>query len=199
MYLRDLRSLTQPDADSRQVATVIVHPSAVVVHIGPLQAIILRGEVLVFNIFHPITVSLVSHWPFKMEKATTSKIYHDLRCFEVLLLELVHYFEWKFNQMVPEFCDVLEGLITTQTSEQLQDLLEASISLNDFHEQVCQVSEEITQLLNCDEDMAGLYLLDRDTVDHEEAELLLEAVDNTVSSFLISKSFVFMDSKFCCH
>lgn len=121
-----------------------------------------------------------------MEKATTSKTYHDLRCFEVLLLELIHYFEWKFNQMVPEFCDVLEGLITTQTSEQLQDLLEASISLNDFHEEVCQVSEEISHLLNCDEDMAGLYLLDRDTIDHEEAELLLEAVDNTVSFFFYS-------------
>jgi len=183
LYLRDLRSFTQPDANSRQVATVIVHPGAVVVHIGPLQAIVMREQVLCFNIYHPLIVSLVSHWPYKIGRATTDRTYHELRCLEVLLLELIHYLEFRFNQMAPELCDLLESLIDTQTTEQLQNLMEASISLNDFHEEVGQVSAELRALLNSDEDMAGLYLsLNRATGDHEEAELLLEALDNTVGS-----------------
>lgn len=151
-------------------------------HIGPLQAIVMREQVLCFNIYHPLIVSLVSHWPYKVGRATTDRTYHELRCLEVLLLELIHYLEWRFNQMAPELCDLLESLIDTQTTEQLQKLMEASISLNDFAEEVGQVSAELRALLNSDEDMAGLYLSpNRATGDHEEAELLLEALDNTVT------------------
>ena len=142
----------------------------------------MKDQVLCFNIYHPLTVSLVSHWPVKVEKATTDQLYHELRCLEVLLLELIHYLEWKFNQMVPELCDLLESLIATQTPEQLQNLLDMSIRLNDFHEEVVQVSDELSQLLNSDEDMAGLYInSELPEGQHEDAELLLEALENTVT------------------
>jgi hypothetical protein len=169
------------------VATIIVHPEAVVVHIGPLQAIVMRDQVFCFNIYHPLTVSLVSHWPSKYGRATTDSRFHELRCLEVLLLELIHYLEWRFNQLAPELCDLLEGVLSTQTPEQLQDLLESSLRLNDFHEEVGQVAVELGKLLNSDEDMAGLYLTpNRATGEHEEAELLLEALDHTVRDLLLS-------------
>ena len=182
----------RPDANERQVATVIVQPNAIVVHIGPLQAIIMNNELLIFNLYHALTISLVSHWPVKIERATIDKKYHELRCFEVLLLELMHYLEWRFNQLSPELSDILENLLSTQTPEQLQSLLDGSIRLNDFYEEISQISLGLGELLNSDEDMAGLYLSSsRSDVDHEEAELLLESIQTNVffSLFLIFSFF----------
>ena len=187
----------RPDANERQVATVIVQPNAIVVHIGPLQAIIMNNELLIFNLYHALTISLVSHWPVKIERATIDKKYHELRCFEVLLLELMHYLEWRFNQLSPELSDILENLLSTQTPEQLQSLLDGSIRLNDFYEEISQISLGLGELLNSDEDMAGLYLSSsRSDVDHEEAELLLESIQTNVffSPFSYFLFFLFTPS-----
>jgi hypothetical protein len=165
------------------VATVVVQPSAVVLHVGPVQVLILKNSVLCFNIYHPLMFSLISHWPVKIAKSSIDKEFHELRCLEVVLFELVHYLEWKFNKLAPELSDVLEALISTQTPVQLHSLLECSIRLNDFHEEILQLLASFSALLNSDEDLAGLYLSGssgRSIGDHEHAEMLLEALQNTV-------------------
>ena len=205
--LRVLRSIAQADllekqsaeqdeiteSQKRKIATIVVRPHAIVLHMGALQAIIMSDKLLLFNTKNALMKSIASNFSTMINKTShtssaslthTAFLNFEFRALEALLSQLFGALDQEFQSLHPEVQRIIEGLYVSQMPEQLNELMHVSNWINDFQGRVRKVQTALNELLNSDEDMALMSISDpqkRDILDHNDAELLLEAFAHSAS------------------
>lgn len=188
LRLRDLRSLTLDNTDDSDrllsnnfvgtlYTTMLVRPTAIIFHLESIQAVVKRDRVFFFNTHSPLMKTVMSNFPVRM-KTTLGSNPFELRVVEALLVEWLDHLDREFKAIEPELEDLLESLLDRQDPPMFQRLHDLSNDLSEFEDRVARTRHVLTDLLNSNEDMAGMFLTRNNlhviTQEHDEAEMLLE-------------------------
>lgn len=99
---------------------------------------------------------------------------------ESILINVVLKLDKNSDAIIPRTRDFLKSLDDYVNQEKLKMLLTIRRDLGELDRQVDAIKSVLNEILNNDEDLAGLYLSDkvngnkRSVSDHMEAELMLE-------------------------
>lgn len=209
-YLRNslqIRDIRQVDPAFAAKPALWVRHTALVFSMERLRAIIFRSKVLLFEPEEPRT-QLAADMTCKLiaQRAHSSvPVPFEQRALEALLIQVVGVLENDFMSLKPEVHERLTELpneLTTKkldaTTKKLENLRSLKQRLSRLRSRAAVVQEILEKVLDEDEDMANMYLTEkhasrdgaRNTGDHDEVEMLLEAylqsVDEIVNQTTLS-------------
>ncbi|KAJ3041186.1 magnesium ion transporter, partial [Rhizophlyctis rosea] len=114
------------------------------------------------------------------EKIKDGAGFFEFKILEAILYDVIVELEAEQAKLIPPIQRLLNELDERISEESLKDLLEARRAVSTFGQKVDSIRTAIAQILDNDEDLAGLYLTDkaagrpRAISDHMEAELMFE-------------------------
>ncbi|GAA97109.1 uncharacterized protein L969DRAFT_54237 [Mixia osmundae IAM 14324] len=181
LQARDLRKL-----DSRVpnvVPTFLVRKSAILVNILHVRALIKRDEVWLFESTGLSSSSgLYSTFLYHLEgnlrhsNKGGNSLPYEFRALDSMLHSAMSALESEVVNVRDLVLDLLESLESDIVADRLRVLLQFSRKLAALQKRAKSVQDAINEVLDQDEDMAGMYLSDRRTTDdHSEIEMLLES------------------------
>eukprot|EP00164_Ancoracysta_twista_P015785 GFYU01026220.1.p1 GENE.GFYU01026220.1~~GFYU01026220.1.p1 ORF type:complete len:442 (-),score=54.52 GFYU01026220.1:127-1410(-) len=177
---RDLRAI---DVSYREaLPSIAVREKAILVRLQHVKAIILSNQTLLFDPRHPDVAAFIPILDARLRDSNGNQPY-EFRALEAILEEVCDLFERHVQVMSPSIHNILDNL----SYANLEQLLPLKKSLNVLDINVNGVKSCVSEVLQNDEDMAGMYLssklsgVPRSINEHEELEMLLETYDRQVS------------------
>jgi Mg2+ and Co2+ transporter CorA len=186
VQLRDLRSMTLGTGAKRKTATIAVRPGCIILHLEALQAVVQSDRVFFFNLDNPLMQRVRAEFAWRVQRTYSANPF-ELRVIESLLIEMIEELEREYEAFAPGLHALLKDLVANQEPRNLQRLHDTSNELADLEDRVEQMMRGLADLLNDDEDMAGMYLSEsaagkpRDVNDHAEVEMMLENFSHVFS------------------
>eukprot|EP00188_Purpureofilum_apyrenoidigerum_P001122 Plantae.Rhodophyta-Purpureofilum_apyrenoidigerum.ctg15821.p1 GENE.Plantae.Rhodophyta-Purpureofilum_apyrenoidigerum.ctg15821~~Plantae.Rhodophyta-Purpureofilum_apyrenoidigerum.ctg15821.p1 ORF type:complete len:465 (-),score=88.49 Plantae.Rhodophyta-Purpureofilum_apyrenoidigerum.ctg15821:260-1654(-) len=204
LQLRDFRQI---DPAFLGKPALWVRRNAIVVSLEEIRAIILHNRCFLFN------ESALTHWQvdlifsrMKEGKETSDVVEGGFQQFEFstlegLLLALTCRLERDYNSLEKDIVSWTDSLTKVLMTPVMEGFRSRKSSLNRMLSKFQHVETVFDALLDCDEDMASMYLTDihqnpgcnRSPLDHEEVEMLLENYLQVID-FLSSKGRVLLES-----
>ena len=186
---RDLRKI-----DSSVLPHILVRPSAILINLLHLRVLIQSDRVLVFDAYGSTDSYTQSLFMYDLEgklrqkqdprAPTGSATYlpYEFRALEAVLISVTGGLEAEFTLVRDPVTHILRELEEDIDREKLRHLLIHSKKLGTFEQKARLVRDAIDDLLNADDDLAAMYLTERQTTghareenDHQEIEMLLES------------------------
>jgi magnesium transporter len=189
-YLRNSlqpRDIRQVDPAFSAKPALWVRHSALVVSLEGVRAIILHNRVFLFAPDNPVVQTAIN---VIQESIKTSpdmledpNMPFEFKALEGIFITGILGLQREFNMLKPNIDSHLNELPNQLTTKMLEDLRANKQCLNQFLSRANNVRGILENLLEEDEDMANMYLTEkhnspnhsRNVVDHDEAEMLLEA------------------------
>lgn len=197
---RDLRKL---DGTLRnQLPAILVRHSAILVNLDPIKAIIRSDRVVLFEGLemqdrlhqHDFVLELQGRLQEREVVSAAGALPFELQVLEIMLQRTLQVLQDEFAAMLPMVEEHLRAVQAHVHWERLRVLLECKRTVRIFQERVQSVRNCLAELLDSDDDMAGMYLSEKqqqqrqpikDNVSsdamqrpisaHEEVELMLES------------------------
>lgn len=181
---RDLRKLD--GTLKNQLPVILVRSSAILVNLGTVKAIIRHNGVTLFEgleIEERIQQQgLIQEIKAKLSGDTSaSQQPFEFVVLETILQKTLQSLQDEFDQMEPQIEEHLAALQRYVQWDRLKILLACKMKVTLFQERVNSIKSCISEVLESDDDMAGMYLsykasrASREIAAHEEVELLLES------------------------
>lgn len=185
---RDLRKVLSA-SQRRLISGVNVREKCIILHLEHVKAIIMSDRMFLFDHTRDARVKTFSLFLPSLlyeQRATTStaagansavngNLPFELRALEAVLIEVTESLDAMLKEMTPRMLELLHDLTVVQSTANLSALVSANDSLSSFDARVQSLRHALSELLNNDEDLAGLFLTERRaTQDHGEAEELVE-------------------------
>jgi magnesium transporter len=187
---RDLRKVLSA-SQRRLISGVNVREKCIILHLEHVKAIIMSDRMFLFDHTRDARVKTFSLFlpSLLYEQRTTNgsatavatangvngNLPFELRALEAVLIEVTESLDAMLKEMTPRMLELLHDLTVVQSTANLSALVSANDSLSSFDARVQSLRHALTELLNNDEDLAGLFLTEkRATQDHGEAEELVE-------------------------
>ncbi|KAI9863153.1 MAG: magnesium ion transporter [Trichoglossum hirsutum] len=181
---RDLRKI-----DSSHLPHILVRPSAILVNLLHLRALIKHDRVLVFDAYGSTDSYTQSVFMYdlegKLRQRETSRqaggLPYELRALEAVLISVTTALEGEYQGVRGPVVRVLRELEEDIDRDKLRHLLVYSKKLGTFEQKAKLVRDAIEELLEADDDLAAMYLTakskgeERGEKDHTEVEMLLES------------------------
>ncbi|MCJ1356163.1 MAG: magnesium ion transporter [Icmadophila ericetorum] len=181
---RDLRKI-----DSSLLPHILVRPSAILINLLHLRALIQHNRVLVFDVYGSTDSYMQSVFMYDLEGRLQQKelpraaggLPYEFRALEAVLISVTSGLEGEFEGVREPVVRVLRELEEDIDREKLRHLLIYSKKLGTFEQKARLVRDAIDDLLDADDDLASMYLTERaqgktrDEDDHTEVEMLLES------------------------
>ncbi|XP_049852535.1 uncharacterized protein LOC126332387 [Schistocerca gregaria] len=182
LSLRDLRPFTNYTEGKRQIGTIVVRPTALLVNIKSIQAIIDASTLRLFNLGGDKEYDQMKQVLDKIESSSAETF--ELRCLDAILTVAVERLEEEHRLVSKNLQGVLEKVISDRSFSNLWDLREISDVVEAFEACVDQTLKAVQDVLSSDEDMAMMYLtkfasgISQPVSEHAEVEMLLESFDD---------------------
>lgn len=185
---RDLRKI-----DSSVLPHILVRPSAILINLLHLRVLIQYNRVLVFDAYGSTDSYTQSLFMYDLEgklrqkadpRAMSNNSYlpYEFRALEAVLISVTSGLEAEFALVRDPVTHILRELEEDIDREKLRHLLIHSKKLGTFEQKARLVRDAIDDLLNADDDLAAMYLTERQKSgkprvenDHQEVEMLLES------------------------
>lgn len=186
LQARDLRKLDGTLKD--QLPAILVRSSAILVNLGTVKAIIRHNGV---TLFEGIDVEerlkqleFINEIQLKLRAnahAGQNKQPFEFVVLETILQKTLQELQDEFDTLAPKVEEHLAALQKYVQWDRLKILLTCKLKVTLFQERVNSIRTCIAELLESDDDMAGMYLSHKASLfmrpinAHEEVELLLES------------------------
>ncbi|POR38780.1 Inner membrane magnesium transporter MRS2 [Tolypocladium paradoxum] len=180
---RDLRKI-----DSSNLPHILVRPSAILLNLLHLKVLIKHDRVLLFDVYGSKTSYPQSAFMYDLQGKLQQKASHgsnglpyEFRALEAVLTSVTSEMEADFEAVREPVMHILSELEDDIDREKLRVLLILSKRVSTFEQKARLVRDAIEELLEADDDLAAMYLtekqhdLSRELDDHTEVEMLLES------------------------
>ncbi|RDW92286.1 hypothetical protein BP5796_01680 [Coleophoma crateriformis] len=181
---RDLRKI-----DSSVLPHILVRPSAILINLLHLRVLIKADRVLVFDAYGTTDSYTQSVFMYDLEGKLRQKqnspsaggLPYEFRALESVLISVTTALESEFEGVREPVVRVLRELEEDIDRDKLRNLLIYSKKLGTFEQKATLVRDAIDELLEADDDLAAMYLTEknhdliRGEDDHTEVEMLLES------------------------
>ena len=183
---RDLRKI-----DSSVLPHILVRPSAILINLLHLRVLIQSDRVLVFDAYGSTDSYTQSLFMYDLEgklrqksdsRSSSNYLPYELRALEAVLISATSGLEAEFTLVRDPVVRVLRALESDIDRDKLRHLLIHSKKLGTFEQKARLVRDAINDLLEADDDLAAMYLTERQKTghsraetDHQEVEMLLES------------------------
>lgn len=188
LYPRDLRKI---DTSTIDVAPQIMvrPPNTILVNLLHIKALIKEDRVMVFDTSTPEIATKLGLFVYDLEsklKLPTSSPY-EFKALETILINVMGYLEAELKVHIRNCGSILSELEHQVDRKKLQDLLINLKSLQSYYQKALLIKGVLENLLDNDEDLAGMYLTDKSLCqnnDFEELENILEAYYGQCDEFV---------------
>jgi hypothetical protein len=180
---RDLRKVLSA-SQRRLISGVAVRNQCIILHLEHIKAVIMSDRMFLFDHQRDSRVKTFSLFlpSLLYEPRGTQSLLgsanvapFELRALEAVLIEVTESLDSMLKEMTPRMLELLHDLTVVQSTANLSALVSANDSLSSFDARVQSLRHALTELLNNDEDLAGLFLTEKHEIqDHDEAEELIE-------------------------
>ncbi|KAI8067946.1 hypothetical protein BC940DRAFT_299942 [Gongronella butleri] len=185
---RDLRTIDTRSFN--QKPSILVRPEAILINFGHMRALLKSDMVVVFDTFGSTDSYNQSVFMHDLQDRLHSKndqLPFEFKALEAILISVTSSMQSELDALevpVNRLLSDLESLVDIEEGvnrDRLRDLLKLSKKLSKFESDVTSVRDAIEDVLENDDDLAGMYLTAkrsgdaRQPNDHEEVELLLES------------------------
>lgn len=183
LYPRDLRKIDTTAIDI--IPSIIVKSSCIVFNMLHIKALIEKDRVYVFDTANPSAAAKLGVLMYDLEaklslnrgSMNTLTQYYEHRALESMLINVMSSLETDFK-MHNRLCgQILTDLENEVNRDKLRDLLIKSKDLTLFYQKSLLIREVLDELLESDDDLAGMYLTvkkkEQDD-DFADLEMLLE-------------------------
>ncbi|KAI9817497.1 MAG: magnesium ion transporter [Pycnora praestabilis] len=181
---RDLRKI-----DSSLLPHILIRPSAILINLLHLRALIKHNRVLVFDAYGSTDSYTQSVFMYDLEGKLRQRegsrqaggLPYEFRALEAVLISVTSGLEGEFEGVREPVVRVLRELEEDIDRDKLRHLLIYSKKLGTFEQKAKLVRDAIDELLDADDDLTAMYLtekargIERGEEDHTEVEMLLES------------------------
>ncbi|ODQ65559.1 Mg2+ transporter protein, partial [Nadsonia fulvescens var. elongata DSM 6958] len=181
---RDLRKVESPHASI--VPTILVRKNSILINLVHIKALVKSDMVILFDVYGTNDSKTQSVFMYDLEHKLKhgSKIMggisYEMRALEAIFISVISALDAEMKVHIMVINGILAELEEDINREKLRYLLIQSKKLTAFYQKAKLIREVIDELLEHDEDLAGMYLTakaegkPRALNDHSEMEMLLE-------------------------
>ncbi|PVH94073.1 cora-domain-containing protein [Periconia macrospinosa] len=180
---RDLRKI-----DSSILPNILVRPTAILINLLHIRALIKHNRVLVFDAYGTTNSKAQSVFMYDLDlklrqkdTAANGTLAYEMRALEAVLISVTLGLEKEFEGVSEPVVRVLMQLEEDIDRDKLRYLLVYSKKLGTFEQKARLVRDALSELLEADDDLSAMYLSEkaegkvRSEDDHTEVEMLLES------------------------
>lgn len=184
LYPRDLRKIDTTAVDI--IPSITVKSSCIVVNMLHIKALIEKDRVYVFDTANQSAAAKLGVLMYDLESKLSSRNtistntvtqYYEHRALESMLMNVMSSLETEFKMHFKICGHILSELENEVNRYKLRDLLIKSKNLTLFYQKSSLIREVLDELLENDDDLAGMYLTVKKTEaedDFADLEMLLE-------------------------
>ncbi|KAK6458861.1 mitochondrial magnesium ion transporter [Scheffersomyces xylosifermentans] len=190
LFPRDLRKI---DTSSIDVApSIMIRTNTILVNLLHIKAIIKKDMVMVFDTSTPSIATRLGLFMYDLEmklKLPAGGIPYEFRALECILISIMSYLEAEVKMHISSCGLILSELEDHVDRGKLQELLIKSKKLSSFYRKAVLIRDVLDELLDNDEDLAGMYLtevkkFDPKVEDYEDLEMILESYYKQCDEFV---------------
>lgn len=183
---RDLRKLDT--GISSIVPTILVRKNSILVNLLHIKALVKADMVLLFDAYGSTDSKTQSIFMYDLEHKlrygtkTMGGLPYEMRALEAIFISVVTALDAEMQVHLTVIKGILAELEDDIDREKLRHLLIQSKKISTFHQKAVLIRDAIEELLDQDEDLAGIYLTEKlkgtprtSDGDHSEIEMLLES------------------------
>lgn len=183
---RDLRKI---DTSSIDVSpSIMIRPSnAILINLLHIKAIIKKDSVKVFDTSTTESATKLGIFMYDLEmklKSPLANLPYEFKALESIIISIVSYLESELKLHSSSCGVILRELEYQVDRHKLQDLLIRSKKLSSFYQKAMLIRDVLEEVLENDEDLAGMYLSQPKDVrnsedgDYDDLEMILESYYN---------------------
>jgi len=182
---RDLRKL---DTGFHSIVpTILVRPNSILINLLHIRALVKADMVLLFDVFGSTDSHTQSVFMYDLEgklrqgNKGVGGLPYELRALEAILISVVSSLDAEMRVLQELVGDLLANLEFNIDRDNLRTLLVYSKRLSSFQQKATLVRDALDEILDTDDDLAGMYLTEklqqsiRADDDHAEVEMLIES------------------------
>lgn len=185
LFPRDLRKIDTSSIDV--VPTIMIRPSnAILVNLLYIKAIIKKNSVMVFDTSNSEVATKLGILMYDLEmklksSSNSSSMPYEFRALELILVSVMSYLEAEIKTYISSCGMILSELENQVDRKKLQELLIRLKQLSSFHQKALLIRDVLEELLENDEDLAGMYLSkpkvlgNGEEESYEDLEMILES------------------------
>lgn len=205
LFPRDFRKI---DTLSVDVAPLIMVRSgnAILINLLHIKAIIKKDSVMVFDTSAPEAAARLGLFMYDLElklkpSSVNKTLSYEFRALESILINVMTNLEADLKVHLLSCGLILSELENQIDRGQLQELLIKSKNLNSYYQKAVLIRNVLEELLDNDEDLAGMYLSEptkycgTEIDAYDDLEMLLEAYYNQCDEFVQHAGSVLSDIK----
>lgn len=203
LFPRDLRKI---DTSSIEVVPVIMVRSnnCILVNLLYVKAIIKKDSVLVFDTSAPRIARQLGMFMYDLEmklKLPSSGLNYEFRVLETILVSVMSYLEAELKTHIKSCGTILSELEDQVDRKNLQELLIDLKKISSFYQKTALIRDVLEDLLDNDEDLAGMYLSEppklgeKEEDDTTDVEMILESYYKQCDEFVQQAGSLINDIK----
>jgi len=184
LFPRDLRKIEKIGYNTEIAPSISVRKNSVVITLLHIRALIKADTVIIFDDLGSRNSHAQSQFIIDLEnrlKALNVDLPYEIRALEAVLVSAITNLDAEMKVQTTVTQGILNELEEHITREKLRYLLIQNKKISTFSQKATLVRDVIDELLDNDDDLAGIYLSEklkgtpRDIDDHAEVEMLLES------------------------
>lgn len=202
LFPRDFRKI---DTSSIDVVPLIMvrSPHAILVNLLHIKAIIKKDTVMIFDTSTPSIATKLGLFMYDLEmklKLPSGNMCYEFRALESILISVMSYLEAELSVHRTSCGLILSELEDEIDRNKLQQLLIDSKKLSSFYQKAVLIRDVLEELLENDEDLAGMYLsspkkFDTSIENYEDLEMMIESYYNQCDEFVQQAGSLINDIK----
>lgn len=205
LYPRDLRKIDTTAVDI--IPSITVKSSCIVVNMLHIKALIEKDRVYVFDTANQSAAAKLGVLMYDLESKLSSRNtiststvtqYYEHRALESMLMNVMSSLETEFKMHFKICGHILSELENEVNRYKLRDLLIKSKNLTLFYQKSSLIREVLDELLENDDDLAGMYLTVKKTEaedDFADLEMLLETYYTQCDEYVQQAESLIQDIK----
>lgn len=210
LFPRDLRKIEKIGYNTEIAPSISVRKDSVVITLLHIRALIKADTVIIFDDLGSRNSHAQSQFIMDLEsklKAKNVDLPYEIRALEAVLVSAMTNLDAEMKVQTTVTQGILHELEDDITREKLRYLLIQNKKISTFSQKATLVRDVIDEILDNDDDLAGIYLTEkmngtpRDVDDHAEVEMLLESyykhcdeivqtINNTISNVRTTEEII---------
>lgn len=184
LFPRDLRKIDKTNHSVEIAPSISVRKESVLVNLLHIRCLIKADTVILFDDMSLRSSRAQSQFIEELESKLTSKqsdLSYEMKALEAVLVSAITNLDAEMKVHTTVTRGIVNELEQDVTSDKLRFLLIQNKKISTFAQKATLIRDVIEELLENDDDLAGLYLTDkhlrrpRAIDDHAEVEMLLES------------------------
>lgn len=184
LFPRDLRKIEKIGYNTEIAPSISVRKNSVVITLLHIRALIKANTVIIFDDLGSRNSHAQSQFISDLEsklKTTSVDLPYEIRALEAVLVSAITNLDAEMKVQTTVTQGILHELEEDISREKLRYLLIQNKKISTFSQKATLVRDVIDEILDNDDDLAGIYLTEkmkgtpRDVDDHAEVEMLLES------------------------